>query len=135
MDTSIFGNAISGSGGLTKAGSGTLVLAERSSYSGDTILAQGGMIVRQGLANSSVTAYAGTRFQGVGSFLVAGSAADLAGARMQPVAQLLSHGLHALMGLFAKPYPVCCSAHRRRWQWIPRLPVRHPDGQLAHGWR
>ena len=68
LDTSIFGNAISGSGGLTKAGSGTLVLAERSSYSGDTILAQGGMIVRQGLANSSVTAYAGTRFQGVGSF-------------------------------------------------------------------
>ncbi|MCA0198423.1 MAG: S8 family serine peptidase [Proteobacteria bacterium] len=68
VDVSYFRNPISGSGGLIKAGSGTLVLTERGSYQGATVLRQGGLNVLQGLASSSVTVEAGTRFQGVGSF-------------------------------------------------------------------
>ena len=52
--SSVWRNAISGSGGLTKSGSGTLTLTERSTYTGDTRLLQGGLYLRGGSANSDL---------------------------------------------------------------------------------
>ncbi len=68
IDVSYFRNPISGSGGLIKDGTGTLVLTERSSYTGDTVLRKGGLEVLQGLTSSNVSTEAGSRFKGVGSF-------------------------------------------------------------------
>src|SRR5690606_7891879 len=48
--SSVWRNAISGSGGLTKSGSGTLTLTERSTYTGETRLLQGGLYLRGGSA-------------------------------------------------------------------------------------
>lgn len=52
--TSTWRNAIVGAGGLTKAGSGTLILTETSSYTGDTRVQAGGLYLQGGNAASDL---------------------------------------------------------------------------------
>jgi outer membrane autotransporter protein len=59
-----FSGAINGTGGLTKAGSGTFTLSGNSGYSGATTIAGGTLVVNGSIANSAVT---------VGGGLLAGS--------------------------------------------------------------
>lgn len=65
---SVWGNAISGQGGLIKQGAGTLVLARQGSYAGTTQVREGLLIARQGLAQSAVQVQGGGSFQGLGQF-------------------------------------------------------------------
>ena len=52
---SIWRNSISGSGGLTKQGPGTLTLTEAQNYTGGTLVSGGALDIRNGLARSSLT--------------------------------------------------------------------------------
>ncbi len=52
--TSTWRNAIVGAGGLSKAGSGTLILTEASSYTGDTRVQAGGLYLKGGNAASDL---------------------------------------------------------------------------------
>jgi outer membrane autotransporter protein len=72
----IWSNDISGPGGLTKQGSGTLILAGNNSYAGDTIV-QGGMLGVTGAVAGNVAVWSGAGFAGNG--VVGGSLALLAG--------------------------------------------------------
>ena len=76
----IWSNAISGPGGLTLQGSGTLVLAGNNSYTGDTVV-QGGTLALSGMVAGNVTVWPGARFAGNG--IVGGSLALLAGSTFQ----------------------------------------------------
>ena len=64
---SVWRNPIIGSGGLTKAGSGTLTLAEAANFTGATQVEAGGLDVRQGLRSNLSIANAATVW-GSGSF-------------------------------------------------------------------
>ncbi|MFT3756025.1 MAG: S8 family serine peptidase [Pseudoxanthomonas sp.] len=87
--TSVWRNAITGSGGLVKSGSGTLTLAEAASYTGDTRVQAGALDVRKGLASdldiaSGATVWASGNFGGdidnAGKFFAsASSAVNIAG--------------------------------------------------------
>ncbi len=57
---SVWRNAIVGSGGLTKAGSGTLTLAEAANFTGATRVDAGGLDIRKGLASNLTIANGGT---------------------------------------------------------------------------
>ncbi len=72
----IWSNAISGPGGLTLQGSGTLILAGNNSYTGDTIV-QGGTLAVTGTVAGNVAVGSGAGFAGNG--IVGGSLALLAG--------------------------------------------------------
>jgi autotransporter-associated beta strand protein len=62
-----FSGAISGSGGFTKIGSGTLTLSGSSSYSGATAVSAGTLIVNGAIANSAVTVNSGATLAGIGT--------------------------------------------------------------------
>ena len=64
---SVWRNPIIGSGGLVKAGSGTLTLAEAATFTGVTQVQAGGLDVRSGL-RSSVSIANGATLWGSGSF-------------------------------------------------------------------
>lgn len=70
IDTNGFSTAIdvevSGTGGLTKAGNGTLTLAASNSYNGDTIVSAGTLSVTGELSNSAVTVDLGAAIGGNG---------------------------------------------------------------------
>src|SRR5215472_15071658 len=65
-DTLTLAAAISGAGGLTKIGPGTLVLTANNSYSGATTIDGGTLIVNGSIANSTVTVNTGGRLSGTG---------------------------------------------------------------------
>ncbi len=76
----VWSNAISGPGGLTLQGSGTLVLAGDDNYSGDTIV-QGGTLAVTGALAGNLTIGSGATFAGNG--VVGGSLALLPGSNYQ----------------------------------------------------
>ena len=57
---SVWRNAITGGGGLTKAGSGTLTLAEAANFTGTTRVDAGGLDIRKGLKSNLAIASGGT---------------------------------------------------------------------------
>lgn len=86
--TSTWSNAISGAGGLVKRGVGTLVLTERSTYTGDTRIEAGAIELGDGLGASDVVIGAQGTLRGRGSIagdvrngghLVVSSAGDATG--------------------------------------------------------
>ena len=72
----IWSNAISGPGGLTLQGSGTLILAGNNSYTGDTIV-QGGTLAVTGSLAGNLAVGSGASFAGNGA--IGGSLAMLPG--------------------------------------------------------
>ena len=78
---SIWSNDISGAGGLSKAGNGTLALTGENSYSGDTTVSGGTLRVDGSIANSELTVEDGGRVQGAG---VLGRSVFLAGSIHAP---------------------------------------------------
>ena len=76
----IWSNSISGPGGLTLQGSGTLILAGNNSYTGDTIV-QGGTLAVTGSVAGNVAVWSGASFAGNG--VIGGSLAFLAGSTFQ----------------------------------------------------
>jgi autotransporter-associated beta strand protein/T5SS/PEP-CTERM-associated repeat protein len=65
-DTITLAARISGSGTLSKAGTGTLVLTGNSSYSGATTVNAGTLVVNGSIANSAVTVNSGATLGGAG---------------------------------------------------------------------
>ena len=65
-DTVTLAARISGSGTLSKAGTGTLILTGNSSYSGATTVNAGTLVVNGSIANSAVTVNSGATLGGTG---------------------------------------------------------------------
>jgi autotransporter-associated beta strand protein/T5SS/PEP-CTERM-associated repeat protein len=65
-DTITLAARISGSGTLSKAGTGTLILTGNSSYSGATTVNAGTLVVNGSIANSAVTVNSGATLGGTG---------------------------------------------------------------------
>ena len=76
----VWSNPISGPGGLTLQGTGTLVLAGNNSYSGDTVV-QGGTLALSGMVAGNVSVWPGASFAGNG--IIGGSLALLPGSTFQ----------------------------------------------------
>jgi len=76
----VWSNNISGPGGLTLQGSGTLILAGNNSYTGGTMV-QGGMLAVSGSLAGNVTVWPGAGFAGNG--VIGGSLAMLPGSVYQ----------------------------------------------------
>ncbi len=66
-----YAGAITGSGGVVKAGTGTLVLSANQAYTGPTLVTAGSLEVNGVLASSSVTVSADATLSGTGTFVAA----------------------------------------------------------------
>jgi autotransporter-associated beta strand protein len=80
-DIVTFGNAISGTGTLTQAGSGTLILAGNNTYGGGTTVASGRLNVTGSIAGNAQVS-SGATLGGTGS--IVGTAALASGAHLAP---------------------------------------------------
>lgn len=65
-DSSVFSGTISGDGGLTKSGTGSLTLTGVNTYSGPTSIDQGLLVVNGAVLNSPITVQAGGTLGGSG---------------------------------------------------------------------
>jgi autotransporter-associated beta strand protein len=66
-----YAGAITGSGGVVKAGTGTLTLSANHAYTGPTLVTAGSLEVNGVLASSSVTVSADATLSGTGTFVAA----------------------------------------------------------------
>lgn len=109
LDTQTFNVATSqtltGSGSLTKEGSGTLTLTGNNTYSGDTVISAGTLMVSNtagsGTGSGNVTVHAGARIGGSGS--ISGNLTLQAGAQLvlDPLSPLSVSGSVALDNSFS----------------------------------
>jgi outer membrane autotransporter protein len=78
--TTTFSGAISGTGGLTKAGAGTLFLTGANTYSGNTLVSGGVLSINGSLINSAVQILSGGTLKGSGQItnIIVGSGATIA---------------------------------------------------------
>ena len=81
-NTATLGGAITGSGTLTQAGSGTLLLSGNSNYAGATNVSAGVLDVTGSLGNTAVTVANGATLEGTGS--IAGPVTLAAGSTLMP---------------------------------------------------
>ncbi|WP_146462651.1 cadherin-like domain-containing protein, partial [Rubripirellula tenax] len=61
--------SIQGAGNLTKLGPGTLSMEKSSTLDGDLIVAEGGVVARNGVVNRDLTLMAGTSIKAIGNML------------------------------------------------------------------
>jgi outer membrane autotransporter protein len=95
----VWSNAISGPGGLTLRGSGTLILAGDNSYTGGTIV-QGGTLAVTGTLGGDLTIAPGATFIGNRGYAVAGNASLAnAGTLIQVNAPLVNAGTASNVGI------------------------------------
>lgn len=68
QDDGLYSGSISGTGGLTKLGAGTLVLSGSNSYTGSTLVEAGKLVVNGSIASSALTIGSGGSVGGSGTF-------------------------------------------------------------------
>jgi autotransporter-associated beta strand protein len=90
-----FNGAVSGSGGITKAGSATLTLSTTNSYLGNTVLVQGSLIINgnQSSATGALTVASGATLGGSGTIGGATTISGIHSPGNSPGVQTFNNGL------------------------------------------
>ena len=90
-----FNGAVSGSGGITKAGSATLTLSTNNSYLGNTVLSEGSLIINgdQSSATGALTVASGSTLGGSGTIGGATTISGIHSPGTSPGVQTFNNGL------------------------------------------